>query len=64
MRELRSQCRGYPLRTFYAFAPNRNAILLIGSDKTGDDRFYEKMVPVADKIYDTYLKEIKEENND
>jgi len=52
MRELRSQCKGQPLRTFYAFDPRRTAILLIGGDKTGDDRFYEVMVPLADRIYD------------
>jgi hypothetical protein len=61
MRELRSQYAGRPIRTFYAFDPNRTAILLIGGDKTGDDRFYETMVPKADKIYDNYLKEIQEE---
>ena len=60
MRELRSQCEGRPLRTFYAFDPRRTAILLIGGDKTGDDRFYDVMIPVADKIYDDYLKEIQE----
>ena len=63
MRELRSQCEGRPLRTFYAFDPRRTAILLIGGNKTGDDRFYDKMVPIADKVYDSYLKEIMEENN-
>ena len=61
MRELRSQCKGHPLRTFYAFDPRRTAILLIGGDKTGDKRFYDKMIPKADKIYDQYLKEIQEE---
>ena len=63
MRELRSQCEGRPLRTFYAFDPRRVAILLIGGDKTGDDRFYEVMIPLADRIYDDYLIEIQEENN-
>jgi hypothetical protein len=32
-------------------------VLLIGGDKTGDDRFYEVMVPKADEIFDTYLSE-------
>ena len=63
MRELRSQCEGRPLRTFYAFDPGRTAILLIGGNKTGDDKFYDVMIPLADKIYDNYLKEIQEENN-
>jgi len=63
MRELRSQCKGQPLRTFYAFDPRRTAILLIGGVKTGNDDFYHELVPKADKIYDQYLKEIQEENN-
>jgi hypothetical protein len=63
MRELRSQCKGNPLRTFYVFDPKRTAILLIGGDKTGDDRFYNVMVPLADQIFDNYLREIQEENN-
>jgi hypothetical protein len=58
MRELRSQCAGKPLRTFFSFNPRRVAILLIGGDKTGNDRFYEEFVPLADNIYDQYLKEI------
>jgi len=63
MRELRSQCRGKPLRTFFAFDPWRSAILLIGGNKTGEDRFYDEMTPKADKIYDEYLREIQEENS-
>ena len=63
MRELRSQCKGHPLRTFYAFDPGRTAILLIGGNKTGNDDFYDEMVPKADKIYDQYLKEKQEEKN-
>jgi hypothetical protein len=57
MRELRSQCEGRPLRTFFAFDSRRVAILLIGGDKTGNDRFYEEFVPLADKIYNQHLKE-------
>jgi hypothetical protein len=64
MRELRSQCKGKPLRTFYAFDPRRTAILLIGGGKTGNDNFYDEMVPKADRIFDEYLKEIQGENND
>jgi len=63
MRELRAQSHGHPLRIFYIFDPRRNAILLIGGDKTGNDRFYAEMVPKADIIYDSYLKEIQEEND-
>ncbi len=61
MRELRVQSGGRPIRVFYAFDPRRTAILLIGGDKTGDDRFYERMIPVADALYDTYIAEIRKE---
>jgi hypothetical protein len=61
MKGLRSQCGGKPIRTFFAFDPRRSAILLIGGDKTGDARFYERMVPIADKLLDTYLDELKSE---
>jgi hypothetical protein len=61
MRELRVQSGGRPLRVFYAFDPRRSAILLIGGDKTGDDRFYERMVLIADQLYDVYIAEIRKE---
>ena len=61
MRELRIQSGGQPLRVFYAFDPRRTAFLLIGGDKTGDDRFYKRFVPLADRLYDEHLKELKEE---
>jgi len=55
------QSGGRPLRIFYAFDPRRAAILLIGGDKTGDGRFYQRMVPVADALYDDYIVEIGKE---
>ncbi len=61
MRELRVQSGGNPIRIFYAFDPRRTAILLIGGDKTGNDRFYVEMIPVADRLYDEHLKELKKE---
>ena len=61
MRELRVQSDGRAIRVFYAFDPRRTAILLIGGDKTGRDRFYRRFVPLADKLYDEHLKELKEE---
>jgi hypothetical protein len=60
MRELRVQVAGRPLRVFYAIDPRRAAILLLGGDKTGRDRFYEEYVPVADDLYDAYLRELKD----
>ncbi|MCL5770286.1 MAG: type II toxin-antitoxin system RelE/ParE family toxin [Planctomycetes bacterium] len=61
MKELRIQCQGRPLRVFFAFDPRRCAILLIGGDKTGDSRFYERMIPVAERLYDEYLDQLRKE---
>jgi len=63
MRELRVQHQGHPYRVLYIFDPRRVALLLLGGDKTGDDRWYEKNVPLADQIYDSYLAEMEEDNN-
>jgi hypothetical protein len=57
LRELRVQSGGRPLRVFYAFDPERQAVLLLGGDKTGDDRFYQTFVPRAETIWEAYLKE-------
>ena len=61
MRELRTQSAGKPLRTLYAFDPLGAAILLLGGDKTADNRWYEKAVPQADQLYDSHLDELKRE---
>ncbi len=61
MRELRLQVQGRPFRVLYAFNPKRAAILLLGGDKTGNDGWYDVNVPIADRLYDEHLKELKEE---
>ena len=61
MRKLRIQHRGRPYRVLYAFDPRRAAILLLGGDKTGNDRWYDENIPVADDQYDDYLRELKKE---
>jgi hypothetical protein len=61
VRELRVQSGGRPLRIFYAFDPRRTAILLVGGDKTGDERFYETFIPEADRLYDEYVDELRRE---
>ena len=63
MRELRVQHQGRPYRVLYIFDPHRTALLLLGGGKTGDDRWYERNVPLADQLYDDYLIEIEEEHD-
>jgi hypothetical protein len=55
LRELRIQSGGRPLRAFYAFDPKRQAVLLIDGDKTGDARFYRKMIADATALWNDYL---------
>ena len=61
MRELRIQHQGRPYRILYAFDPLRNAILLIGGDKTGNNRWYVEYVPIADRLYDEHITTLKKE---
>jgi hypothetical protein len=61
LRELRIQHQGRPYRVLYAFDPRRTAILLLGGDKTGNDRWYEDFVPEADRLYDVHLATLKRE---
>jgi hypothetical protein len=39
----------------------RCAILSIGGDKTGNDRLYEQMLPVTDRLYDEHLNQLAKE---
>jgi hypothetical protein len=59
MRELRIQHQGRPYRVLYAFDPRRVGVLLIGGDKTGNNRWYEEFVPKADTIFAHHLSEIE-----
>lgn len=61
MKELRTMHARRHIRTFFSFDPRRTAILLIGGDKTGDKSFYDRMVPVADQLFDQYLADIRKE---
>ena len=60
MKELRP--RGGSLRILFAFDPRRSAILLLGGDKAGRwEEWYQEAIPLADKLYETYLDELARE---
>jgi hypothetical protein len=59
LRELRVQSGGRPLRILYAFDPKRQAVLILGGDKTGDERFYEREVPKAERLFIKYLTSVE-----
>jgi hypothetical protein len=60
MKELRVQSKGRPFRIFFAFDPFRQAVLLIGGNKTGDKRFYTRLLHIADTLYEHYLHDLGE----
>ena len=67
VRELRVQSGGRPLRVFYAFDPRPNigfSSLEAGPHATGNNRFYEEYVPVADNLYDEHLEELRKDRAD
>jgi hypothetical protein len=41
--------------------PRRIAILLLGRKKVGGVRWYEKYVPLAERIYEQHLRDLKGE---
>ncbi len=62
MRELRIQHKGNPYRVLYAFDPKRNAILLIGGNKKGNDDWYNEYIAIADRLYNEHLAELSADN--
>lgn len=44
-------------RALFAFDPQRRAVLLLGGDKTGQwQKWYQRNIPVADRLYDEHLQ--------
>ncbi|MFN6058926.1 MAG: type II toxin-antitoxin system RelE/ParE family toxin [Burkholderiales bacterium] len=69
MKELRFSWSGQVWRVAFAFDPQRQAIVLVGGDKSGADqrKFYKRLLTVADARYDDHLRtlsqSIKESKN-
>ncbi|ELR98375.1 type II toxin-antitoxin system RelE/ParE family toxin [Gloeocapsa sp. PCC 73106] len=59
LKELRVQHKGDPYRIIFIFDPQRQAVLLVAENKKGDNRWYEKNIPIAEKRYKQYLEETK-----
>ena len=62
MKELRVQSKGDPIRAFFAFDSKRKGGLLCAGNKTGNDkRFYDEMIPIADREFTRHLEKLKKE---
>lgn len=59
LKELRIQHNGHPYRVFFAFDPLRQAVMLCGGDKTGNKRFYDTMIPIAEQAFLAHLDTLR-----
>lgn len=57
MKELRCNAADGVWRIAFAFDPDRQAILLVGGDKSGgsERRFYKQLIARADERFDRHL---------
>jgi len=63
MKELRFKAADGEWRVAFAFDPNRQAILLVGGDKSGGSttRFYKSLIRRADERFKQHLASLKPE---
>lgn len=61
MKELRCNAADGVWRIAFAFDPDRQAILLVGGDKSGgkEKRFYKQLINRADDRFDRHLQRRK-----
>ena len=62
LKELRVQHAGEPWRILFAFDPIRQAIVLVGGNKTGDKRWYQKNIPIAEQRFTKHLETLEDLN--
>lgn len=59
MKELRPRGVASNFRILFLFDPRREAILLVGGDKSGQwENWYAKAIPQAERLYEEYLEEL------
>ena len=64
MKELRPRNAARNCRILFIFDPRRQIILLLGGDKTGQWRsWYQTSIPQAERLYDTYLEDLRTEGS-
>jgi hypothetical protein len=62
MKELRPPSPGRTtIRVLFAFDPVRQAVLLVGGDKTNDwDKWYRRNIPLADERFERHLRQVEQ----
>jgi len=60
LKELRAKVGRNELRVLFVFDPSREAILLIGGNKTGKwNRWYREAIPRAERRYEEHLDKLR-----
>lgn len=59
LHELVIDVKGAPCRPLFSFESNgtEKAVILVAGDKKGDDRYYERMIPRAEKALEEYRRD-------
>lgn len=62
MKELRFDADNGVWRFAFAFDPNREAIILVGGDKSGggEKRFYRQLIQKADERFDEHISNLEQ----
>lgn len=58
LKELRTQSKGKPIRSFYAFNTKRQGILLCAGKKSESKRFYNEMIIIAECELEKHLNNV------
>ncbi len=64
MKELRFSHSGAPIRILFAFDHKKRGVIILGGDKTGDKRWYDKSIPKADKLYGEHIEKEKKKDEE
>lgn len=59
IKELRTEFKGQVYRSLFAFDPKQSAVFLLGGNKSGKNKWYDKNIPKAQKRYKKHLESIK-----
>ena len=63
MKELRTDYNSIPFRSLFIFDSERQAVFLIGGDKTegpgSEKKWYKRNIAIAEKRYEAYLRSQK-----
>ena len=65
LKELRPRGRAARnIRILFIFDPRRQAVLLLGGEKTGEWQvWYRRAIPEAERLYEEYLEDLETENS-